>query len=63
MTDNFGKFTINKNNAAQLEALKKIGDINFGVNDGRIVKVGNDLSVFQGDMDNLKKSELAQFYG
>ena len=28
MTDNFGKFTINKNNAAQLEALKKIGDIN-----------------------------------
>lgn len=62
MTDNFGKFTVNKNNAAQMEALKKLGNINFGVNDGKIVKVGNDMSVFQGDVNNLQKSPLGQFY-
>lgn len=58
-TDNFMKLTVK--NQSQIDALKKIGKHDFGVNGGRIVMNGTDLSIFQGDVENFKKSELGNY--
>lgn len=58
-TDNFMKLTVK--NQSQIDALKKIGKHDFGVNGGRIVMNGTDLSIFQGDVENFKNSELGNY--
>ena len=62
MANEFGKLTINQNNAAQIDALKKIADPSFGVNGARIIKSGNDLSIFQGDVEKFKESNLNKVF-
>lgn len=62
MANEFGKLTINPNNAAQIDALKKIADPSFGINGSRILKTGNDLSIFQGDIEKFKESNLSKVY-
>ncbi len=48
-------------NQQQIDALKKIGSYNFGVNGGTIVMNGTELSIFQGNVDNFKQSELGGY--
>lgn len=62
MANEFGKLTINPNNAAQMEALKKIAQPGYGINGGQILKTGYDLSVFQGDVENFKDTSLKKVY-
>ncbi len=59
MADNFMKLTIK--NQQQIDALKKIGSYDFGVNGGNVVMNGTDISIFQGDVENFKQSELGYY--
>ena len=58
-TDNFMKLTIK--NQSQIDALKKIGSHDFGVNGSRIVMNGTNPSIFQGDAENFKNSGLGNY--
>lgn len=58
-TDNFMKLTVK--NQSQIDALKKIGKHDFGVNGGRVVLNGENLSIFQGDVENFKNSGLGNY--
>ena len=51
-TDNFMKLTVK--NQSQVDALKKIGKHDFGVN-------GGNLSIFQGDVENFQNSGLGNY--
>jgi len=61
MANDFMKLTANNQKQSQIDALKKIGNSTFGVNGGRIVMNGTNLSVFQGDVENFKKSGLGNY--
>ena len=58
-TDNFMKLTVK--NQSQVDALKKIGKHDFGVNGGRVVLNGENLSIFQGDVENFQNSGLGNY--
>lgn len=58
-TDNFMKLTVK--NQSQVDALKKIGKHDFGVNGGRVVLNGENLSIFQGNVENFQNSGLGNY--
>lgn len=58
-TDNFMKLTVK--NQSQVDALKKIGKHDFGVNGGRVVLNGENLSIFQGDVEKFQNSGLGNY--
>ena len=58
-TDNFMKLTVK--NQSQVDALKKIGKHDFGVNGGRVVLNVENLSIFQGDVENFQNSGLGNY--
>lgn len=63
MAKDFMSLTGANQKQSQLDALKKIGDYGFGVNGGRVVMNGTNLSVFEGDVENFKKTNLGGFTG
>ncbi len=60
MGNDFLKFTINKNNTSQMDALRKIAG-GSKVPIGRMVMNGTDLNIFQGDVENFKNSGLGGY--
>jgi len=61
MANDFMKLTAKNQTQSQIDALKKIGDAGYGVNGGQIVFDGDNLSIFQGDVNNFKSTGLGGY--
>ncbi len=61
MANDFIKLTNMNQKQSQIDALSKIGEYKTGINGGRVVWNGTDLSVFQGDINNFQKTNLGGF--
>ena len=61
MANDFIKLTNMNQKQSQIDALSKIGEYKTGINGGKVVWNGTDLSVFQGDINNFKNSRLGGF--
>ena len=61
MANDFMKLTAKNQTQSQIDALKKIGDAGYGVNGGQVVFDGDNLSIFQGDVNNFKSTGLGGY--